>query len=891
MKRKSLVALAGVLLCFVTVRKCEAQCEPDPFKWSMLPHCPTIADQLSKAANAARDFNAQVAKMNAEIGDARDKYWKRYPDKPGYEAAELAFYKELMDKDLYYLMLTLPAGMNDRVTRQPNVMGLLNGSVRPEDINKFPTNVDGGIRPYAFPLFANWVNALRRAEGREETKGDEGNFATPFIIAKAYQDRSNWRKAYEDARNWAEFLSSGIDTNRYLTPKTYLLHQMEADVSLVNAKAKPAEIPEPVGAAKELYDQFVKMFGEKEVLAASSKVLYAPKNSMGGLAPRVEVGVGSWGTGPSPNPMLMFFTAVTNATPKSYAVALCMDQFNGPGMDVVANLHTRETWGKAYSCYEQLVAKYGETNVLSAAGKLRGAEKNSSGGLRADPQSGSMTVWFQKLLKDPKAMIPDAQVPKFHASSYDQHWLGKMVEVRGTVARVDLAKGQFPPWATIHFKEAREDALTAFTPNSDMWQEMFHDDFSGLTGKTIEVWGSIENWKNGAGVRVINRDQLKAVDSSAMNFTDSKPEWLTAPLPVKTMLNSPKYLTWKKFPVGTTVTYETRLLHEYQPGSNLYTRTKIAVNTFRLDSIDEKSVVVMVSSTVWHLGGNPRPSPETKLVFTAKVSPEDLQQEKPNESGEESVEISGKKYATHWNSVWQKHMGSDAELDPQTFTKTWMSEDVPSGVVLTQHQDHREIVGKEYRDITETILMPVPNVEPELGNWSAYQLAQGAPAGSARQVAPPVNALPTPGTAGRPQATTPPATTQRTNVQGAFVPPGNTTPNGAQPTVRSRTDAAVTAASVPTANPQAEFARHYGTTMGRAARARASLAQWQRRQGAGAALPEEVAAARKRMEDQFQAVVNSMRANDIAAADQGLTEVEATLTVIEQFLGQAGATR
>src|SRR5437660_3962558 len=263
MKRLQWVALVVVALSFVGARQCQAQCEPDPFKWSMLPHCASIMDRLGQAASAAKDFNNQVAQLNSEIGDARDKYWKRYPDKPGYEAAELAFYKELWNKDMYYLMLTLPAGMNDRVTRQPNIMGLLNGSVSPEDISKFPTNVDVGIRPYAFPLFANWVNALRRSEGREETKGDEGNFATPFILATAIKDRSNWRKAYEDARNWAEFVSSGLDVSKFVTPKAYLFHQMEADVNLVNAKAKPADLPEPIGAAKELYDQFVKMFGEK----------------------------------------------------------------------------------------------------------------------------------------------------------------------------------------------------------------------------------------------------------------------------------------------------------------------------------------------------------------------------------------------------------------------------------------------------------------------------------------------------------------------------------------------------------------------------------------------------------------------------------------------------
>src|SRR5262249_27132723 len=329
------------------------------------------------------------------------------------------------------------------------------------------------------------------------------------------------------------------------------------------------------------------------------------------------------------------------------------------------------------------------------------------------------------------------------------------------------------------------------------------------------VWGSIEKWKEGGGVRVLTKDQLKVVDGSAMNFADSKPEWMTAPLPVKTLVDSPKYLAWKKFPAGTTVTYETRLLHEHETGSNLYTRTKISVNIFRLDSIDEKRAVVMVSSTVWHLGENPRPSPETKLVFAAKVSPEELQQEKVSESGDETIEISGKKYATRWNSVWRKHIGTDPDFDPQTFKKTWTSEDVPSGIVLQHEQTHREILeGKDYRDINETILMPAPNVEPELGNWSAYKVAQGAPGSSARQVERPVNTMPAAGAVNRPQTGTP-QQMPNASTKGAAVGTANPAPVQTQtapvnPRTRQQPPTQVPAVG---STPEVAFAQHYSSVM------------------------------------------------------------------------------
>ncbi len=858
------------LMCFfislMNAADCFGQCNPDPFKPSILPPCPSIMDRLSQAADAAKDFNNQVAKLNSEIGDARDKYWKRYPDRPGYEVAELAFYKELWNKDMYYLMLALPAGMNDRVTRQPNVMGLLNGSVAPDDLDKFPKNVDGGIRPYAFPMFSNWVNALRRAEGREETKGDQGNFATPFILATAIQDRSNWRRAYEDARNWSEFMSSGLDISKYVTPKVYLHKQMEAEVSWVLGRSKPAELPDPIAATHELYELFVKMFGEKEVLAAADTVLHTPKNSVGGLATRADVSIGTYSRAPSPNPYLMFLTHLTNGTPRSFGISLCMDQYAMLGGEAIYAFYSKEQWGKAFTCYNQLVEKYGEANFIAAATRLRGADRDSEGHLKADPQVNGLVFWFATLIKDPKATIPDGHLAHFRASSYDPRWLGKILEVRGTVARVDLAKGQFPAYATLHFKESSGDAITAYTPNSDMWQETFGDNFSGLVGKPVEVWGQVGKWKEGAGVRIIKRDQLKILDAGSglgASFTDSRPDWMTASMPVEMLVDSPKYLAWKKFPAGTTVKYETRLLHEYQPGTNQYTRSKISVITFRLESIDEKRAVVMVGSTVWHMNGGATNSPETKFVYPAKERPEESQEAKPNETGEEAVEISGKKYSAHWKSVWQKHTGYDAELDPQTFTKTWTSEDVPGGLVLTHQQEHTEIVGKEYRNITETILMPVENVEPELGSWSAHQVTPGAPATQ-------------PATAGRntPAATAAPMTP---------VPPA---PNQtAPPNSRRRSDLPVT--PTPAVSPQAEFARHYNLVMTRAIRAKAGLAQLQRRQAApGAALPDDVRAARDRLDAQLQAVMTAMRARDNAAAEQRLQDADQTVVVIEQFLAK-----
>src|ERR1035437_9276675 len=268
------------------VAHCVEPCNPQP----MIPNgrlpCDTAPGPPAKPGQPPGD------ELNTLIDPARRRYWAALPDGPGLDAAEKEFVNLLRGKDMYYMMLAIHQGITGDVAKLANVMGIImfgDTSVQNlNNLNKFPTNLDGGIRPYAFPLFAAWVNELRRSEGREK----DGTWANPMLLATAGQDKSNWRKAYEKARNWAEFMSSGKDISKYIEPRAYILEQMEADVCLTLARAKPADLPIPTAAALDLYNLFAKMFGEKEVVAASNTVLHTPKNSVGRLAKRAEVEIG-----------------------------------------------------------------------------------------------------------------------------------------------------------------------------------------------------------------------------------------------------------------------------------------------------------------------------------------------------------------------------------------------------------------------------------------------------------------------------------------------------------------------------------------------------------------------------------------------------------------------
>ena len=840
----TLVLVLGAAHCF-------GECNPHPTVPNEWPPCDTAAGALAKAGQAALDGNGQ---LNTLIDPARRRYWAAVPNGPGLDAAEKEFRNLLWGKDMYYMMLAIHQGITGDVAKLANVMGIImfgdTSAQNLNNLNKFPTNLDGGIRPYAFPLFAAWVNALRRSEGREK----DGTWANPMLLATAVQDKSNWRKAYEDARNWAEFMSSGKDISKYIRPEAYIRNQMEAGVCLTLARAKPADLPIPAAAALDLYNLFAKMFGEKEVVAASHTVLHTPKNSVGGLAKRAEVAIGTYQSVTSPDPFLLFLTQVTNSSPRAYAMALCLDQYGQLGGEATATFNSKEQWAKAATVYGQLVAKFGEPAVLAAAGRLKDMPKDDKGGPRGDPESKGAIFWFTALLKDPKTPLPG--VSHFLASSYDPRWMGKILEVRGTVSRVDVEKGS-PPYATIHFKESKNDRFTAFTPNSGLL-DRYGQNSSGLVGKPIEVWGQVEDWREGTGIRFLITSQLKVLDAGALvNFRESEPNWMKMPMPAKNLVDSPKYLAWKKFPVASKASYQNDVLHEYKPGTNQYTKSKISRITLTLQSIDDERAVVKAESTVSHTRGGDTYS-SNQLTFKAKEAPPGAPVDDPptvTTRGEETLVINGKKIPTKWECV------APAD-DPLTFTKTWTSDEVPGGLVRTQQQSHAEIAGGTYRDISQTLFAPIDGVEPQLGGATS---SAPSPAGNAAPLAAPN------------RGTTPAVPTSRPQGRGVPAPAP-----AAPPLPRGRPDPYATSPAS-----QAEFMRHYTAVMTRAAQDRSGLLQAQRKLAvAGTPLPDDIRAAADRLNSQQREVGLAMRTRDYAAAEQDLRALEDTLAAIEKFIGK-----
>jgi hypothetical protein len=821
-------------------------CNPNPLYPSILPTCQFDPGPI----HVPDDTKGQ--EFDAAAAEARSRFRKVFPNGPngpGFQDAQKALLRVLETKDRFYLMYALQHEVFGDSAKVMNALAMaldplgLNPNT-PRAVNEFPKWVDGGIRPFAFPLFMEWANAVRRAEGRDKA----GQWAQPQILLEAIQDKSHWSMAYKDTRDWAEILSSGLDISKYVPPKVYMVNQMESDVASSLGLSKPADLDlpdDPKASSLALYDFFEKNFGKEEVFAAATAVLNTPKNSIGGLAKRAEVVIGGYLRPPSPNPYLLFLTNLTyskretNSSRRNYAIALCMMDQNGVLVTGRATeaLNSKKEWAKALSVYGQLVAMFGEPAVVKAAGRLKDVPKDDRGGPQGDPDDKGAIFWFTALLKDPNTQLPDLSY--FLASSYDPRWIGKVIDVRGTVARVELDTSGSPRYATIHFKESRNDRFTAFTPNSEIL-DAYGQNSSALVGKPIEIWGQVQDWNEGSGVRFLIPKQLKVLDAGALaNFRESAPDWMKLPTPASNLVDSPKYLAWKKFPPGSKASYEYDSLHEYKPGTNQYTRTKISSSTLTLVSIDAERAIVKTESTIsGKIAG--RNGPDTtssdQLIFKAKQAAPGAPVDDPSRivtSGEETLTINGKKIATKWECVTRAG-------DPMTFTKTWTSDEVPGGLVRTQQQSHLQITGQTYRNISQTHYVPIDGVERQSGAAS-----------------------PAPSPAGNDA----PAAANR----------------GATP-LRGRQDrSAMSTAGQP------EFRTHYIAVMRRAAQARFALAQAQRKSSiAGVPLPDDIRTAQERLTSQQQAVNLAMRARDYTAGEQSLRALEDTLAVIEDFLANAG---
>ena len=324
------------------------------------------------------------------------------------------------------------------------------------------------------------------------------------------------------------------------------------------------------------------------------------------------------------------------------------------------------------------------------------------------------------------------------------------------------------------------------------------------------------------------------------NFREAAPDSIKLRSAPKATVDSPEYLAWKKFPPGSKAAYTTYGLHEYKPGTNGYTQTRISSFTLTLESVDGERAIVKAESTISGKIAGREHEPDThssdqRIIKARRIEEPGAPVDDPTQivtRGEETLVINGKKIPTQWECFTRAD-------DPLTFTKTWTSAEVPGGLVRLQQQTHSKGLDGEYRHISQTLYAPIDGIDARLGD-------------------------------GRPRAAANPARPAATTIPAPQAPPP------ARPASSATSNAT-----------QPDLMTHYRAVMVRVSQDRLALAQAGIKLAVGGgALPDEIRAAQNRLANQQQAVALAIRMRDNAAAEQRMGDLEDTLVVIEEYVSK-----
>ena len=459
-----------------------------------------IGSNLGKAFQYAQEASEQAAKFSVEMQAARENYFQALQSGIGLERAEAEFQQMLLEKDLAYLGLAVPEGVDGPWVKYA----------------KHFAKFDGGIRQGAVVAFRDWVKAIRYHLGARR-KGDLVFFFNPQRIQQAFAATENRRLIYVMARNRVEFFESGIDLNKLFSPEFYAKHLLEelSSKSSVDIEFKRSN---PIAEGAKWYDTLVRKFGEKAVLEAAERVLSVQRDKTGLLLEPITVpkpGGKTEDTGYA----VAAFTGLLMGTPKGHAI------WTGRG-------YIYSDWGdgllNGVKFYDGLVSQYGEDKVLQASeavfnaphllnmGPL-GVVADFSGAQMLSPDS-----WIVELLKNPSAQLPaNNQMVRLDAS--DSEGISQALrdnvaraEVFGRVVRIDkIVDGLY--LHVIYFEGSTNlVAVYLQTPTAAMFWPYKGD----LKGKLIRITGVFKkggSWleeSNGANLKIFGHKDTEVLDEA-----------------------------------------------------------------------------------------------------------------------------------------------------------------------------------------------------------------------------------------------------------------------------------------------------------------------------------------------------------------------------------------
>lgn len=855
------------------------------------------------AANGDKDFmsgpidcdvlknnpDARFAKMFAagqdkreptldDIPDLRRRFWDLYAIDPTSEDCDRArddFAQALFIKDLMYLQSNVVAKIWAPTSQRLTGMQ-----------EEFPTKLlafitgrgDEGIPSTARPEFYDWVNATRERLQHSDKLDDKivADWNAAFgILSPTFRKAANFSgkeyQAYVMERDWAEFAAKNKVPAGYDHAETYgiFLYFRAGNNSF--------------GDAKIIYAGMEQALDKAPVHAAAELVRVSPKTDTGNLVRRPDLGqpekLGPGGSkvpdydAPVPkgvigvytNPALAFEILATQDDDRRYLMYLLKHQY---WKNAASIKKATDEWTFAKALYQQLTAAFAnEQEVLQAASKVRTATKR----------------WITGNVMDQKAIGATRNVP---LEAFED--ILSRQDPKGYV-RATLAFDQ-----DLRTREAVDAAYQKLIASSS-------------EKAVLEAAQRIVADKPMFGYRMELQDFLRTIGAPP-----------PAPKPAEVQVDDPLYLAWKGFEPGAKASYATQIWipdpHVTPDPNKLLPGHIVDRHTFTLKAITPERADLWLTEIAYSTEGASGPPHDSEIAYPATLSRPDpsagpalnndasnsprakrggmrsgaaqpmrrempapnaptpdligytIPSTDPNETGEEIVEIHGRRIATHWEAAHFTFKPDSPYKDNTLTVKVWTSDAVPSWLVR-KTQDRigppgrgggiERYVKELWLESFEGTRTGVADPDASLPATSGYtppRVAGGraasvgnTPAGPPTQPSPPTAQVPPP-VAVRP------------------------------PRVRSR----------PEPSPaDAALTERFNTDMARFQKVRRALNVSLRLQaGQGTAPPADIIDARDRLQKEATAAMQARQTRDPDQEEKSLQELEDTAAVIEKYLGQ-----
>jgi hypothetical protein len=337
-----------------------------------------IGQELGKAFNAFLDARANCEAFQRELDAARNALAGAADGNFQAEAQQL--FRRLDERDYFFLLAD--------VTSHPDSDDA--------KVNRMICPMDG-VDPRLRPTYVNWVEALRAHMGAE---GPDATVLTmPRTLAEAIEANQALTRTYVAQRNFQALLRAGVPMQRALSPHMYVQMLLDNHMRVVRGVDKDPKAP----LGQQLHTEFLAQLSEAPVKKAAARVLALPKAGLFELSEAfVPPDPPGAGDGPTWNPLTAFYVLLQE-DPKAY-VAL-HKAFEGleDGPSAIA---------RGFAYYDDLVARFGEKAVETAATRVQAAPKlkgavlaASRSGLSVEPA----TVWVERVLADPTIVLPSRE--------------------------------------------------------------------------------------------------------------------------------------------------------------------------------------------------------------------------------------------------------------------------------------------------------------------------------------------------------------------------------------------------------------------------------------------------------------------------------------------------